>query len=183
MPHISSALQMQVLRDYGMEHVSPAGTKLDYLITPELGGLADRRNLSPPYGLRSWNAHAKDVLENRLPQLVCSGEIDVATAQREIASNWIHAYRKYLTSEPAIQLHARVLELPHSRSPIGDCSQGGGSEQQDPPYVTRHVGGVLFSKTRHCVGTLSPMPTPPTAGSRRGTCRRPAPPAATAAST
>ena len=113
MPRISSALQMQVLRDYGMEHVSPAEYELDYLITPELGGLADRRNLWPePYGLRSWNAHAKDVLENRLPQLVCSGEIDIATAQREIASNWIDAYRKYLTSEPAIQLHARVLEFP-----------------------------------------------------------------------
>ena len=47
MPRCSTALQMQVLRDYGMEHVSPPATKLDYLITPELGGLADRRNLSP----------------------------------------------------------------------------------------------------------------------------------------
>ena len=113
-PEIPAALRMQVLRDYGMEHVPATEYELDYLITPELGGVADRRNLWPePYGLRSWNAHAKDVLENRLPRLVCSGEIDLATAQRAIASNWIAAYRKYLTAEPTIELHARLLELPH----------------------------------------------------------------------
>ena len=70
----------------------------------------DRRNLWPePYGLRSWNAHAKDALENLLPRLVCSGRIDLATAQREMASNWIDAYKKYLATERPIQLHARLL--------------------------------------------------------------------------
>jgi hypothetical protein len=62
-----------------------------------------------PYGLRSWNAHAKDSLENLLPRLVCSGRIDPATAQREMASNWIEAYKKYLATERPIQLHARLL--------------------------------------------------------------------------
>jgi hypothetical protein len=114
-PEISETLRIQVVRDYGMENVPPAEYELDYLITPELGGLADRRNLWPePYGLRSWNAHAKDVLENRLPQLVCRGEIDLATAQRELASNWIGAYKKYLAEEPVIQLHARLLEFAHT---------------------------------------------------------------------
>jgi hypothetical protein len=113
-PDIPATLRLQVLRDYGMEHVPATEYELDYLITPELGGVADRRNLWPePYGLRSWNAHAKDVLENRLPRLVCRGEIDLATAQREIASNWIAAYKKYLAAEPTIELHARLLELPY----------------------------------------------------------------------
>jgi hypothetical protein len=120
-PRIPSALRLQVLRDYGMEHVPPAEYELDYLITPELGGLTDRRNLWPePYGLRSWNAHAKDELEHRLPHMVCSGEIDLATAQREIASNWIDAYKKYLPSERPAQLHARVLELPRFHPAIVD---------------------------------------------------------------
>jgi hypothetical protein len=113
-PEIPADLRIQVLRDYGMEQVPPTDYELDYLITPELGGLPDRRNLWPePYGLRSWNAHAKDVLENKLPRLVCRGEIDLRTAQREIASNWIAAYKKYLAKEPTIELHARLLELPH----------------------------------------------------------------------
>jgi hypothetical protein len=93
-----------------MEHVPPTEYELDYLITPELGGATDRRNLWPePYGLRSWNAHAKDALENVLPRLVCSGRLDLATAQHEIAGNWIDAYKKYLASERPIPLHARLL--------------------------------------------------------------------------
>jgi hypothetical protein len=114
-PEIAPSLRAQVLKDYGMEDVPPGEYELDYLITPELGGLADRRNLWPePYGLRDWNAHAKDVLETRLPQLVCRGEIDLATAQRELASNWIDAYKRYLSTEPSIQLHARVLDFSHT---------------------------------------------------------------------
>jgi hypothetical protein len=110
-PAVSSALQLQVLRDYGMEDVPATEYELDYLITPELGGIADRRNLWPePYGLRAWNAHAKDALETRLPQLICRGEIDLVTAQREIASNWIAAHKKYLAGEPAVELHAGVFE-------------------------------------------------------------------------
>lgn len=109
-PRIPTAIRLQVLKDYGMEHVSPDEYELDYLITPELGGLTDRRNLWPePYGLQNWNAHAKDALEHELPRLVCSRRLDLATAQREIASNWIAAYRKYLAVERPIQLHARLI--------------------------------------------------------------------------
>ena len=109
-PQVPPALRQQVLRDYGMEHVPQDQYELDYLITPKMGGLTDRRNLWPePYGLRSWNAHAKDSLENALPRMVCSGRLDLATAQREMASNWIDAYRKYLASERPVQLHARLL--------------------------------------------------------------------------
>jgi hypothetical protein len=112
-PEVPAGVRIQVLRDYGMEDVPATDYELDYLITPELGGLADRRNLWPePYGLRSWNARAKDVLENQLPRLVCSGELDLATAQREIASNWISAYKKYMAAEPTIELHAKLLEPP-----------------------------------------------------------------------
>jgi hypothetical protein len=109
-PRVPPAMRLQVLRDYGMEHVPQDQYELDYLITPELGGMTDRRNLWPePYGLRSWNAHAKDSLENLLPRLVCSGRIDLATAQQEMASNWIDAYKKYLATERPIQLNARLL--------------------------------------------------------------------------
>jgi hypothetical protein len=38
----------------------------------------------------------KDALERKLHNLVCAGELDLKTAQREIASNWIEAYKKYV---------------------------------------------------------------------------------------
>lgn len=99
---ISQAVRQAVLRDYRMEEVPAHEYELDYLITPELGGSGDRRNLWPErYGARIWNARVKDELEQLLPQLVCRGEVDLATAQREIAANWIAAYKKYFhTDEP-----------------------------------------------------------------------------------
>jgi hypothetical protein len=74
---------------------------VDYLITPELGGVDSIRNLWPQPYSTVWNAHVKDMLEERLHALVCSGQVDLATAQREIATDWIGAYKKYFhTARP-----------------------------------------------------------------------------------
>jgi hypothetical protein len=42
----------------------------------------------------------KDALERKLHNLVCAGQLDLKTAQREIASNWIEAYKKYVGEPP-----------------------------------------------------------------------------------
>ena len=47
-----------------------------------------------------WNSYVKDVLEGKLHNLVCAGKLDLKTAQREIASNWIEAYKKYVGESP-----------------------------------------------------------------------------------
>ena len=79
-----------------MEHVPPGDYELDYLITPELGGASDRENLWPErYGSRVWNARVKDDLERLLPRMVCEGRLELAVAQRDIAADWIAAYKKY----------------------------------------------------------------------------------------
>ena len=38
----------------------------------------------------------KDGLEAVLPQLVCSGQLSLAEAQRAIASDWHAAYRRWV---------------------------------------------------------------------------------------
>jgi hypothetical protein len=38
----------------------------------------------------------KDMLENRLHDLVCAKQVDLKTAQREISTDWIAAYKKYV---------------------------------------------------------------------------------------
>lgn len=93
---IGAAVRLAVLRSYGMEAVPPDEYELDYLITPQLGGSPDPRNLWPQrYGARVWNAGVKDQLEDLLPRLVCEGRIDLRTAQQDIAADWVSAYRKY----------------------------------------------------------------------------------------
>lgn len=98
-------VRQAVVRDYRMELVSPHEYELDYLITPELGGSDDRRNLWPErYSSELWNARVKDELEQLLPRLVCSGTVPLAAAQRDMATDWIAAYKKYFhTDRP---LHA-----------------------------------------------------------------------------
>jgi hypothetical protein len=67
-----------------------------------LGGVDDIHNLWPqPYRVPTWNARAKDALEERLHQLVCARRLDLPTAQREIATDWIAAYKKYVPTENA----------------------------------------------------------------------------------
>jgi hypothetical protein len=90
------ALQRRVFDEYGIRPSAPAAYEVDYLITPALGGADDIHNLWPQaYAATIWNARVKDALEDHLRDLVCNGQLDLATAQREIATNWIEAYKKY----------------------------------------------------------------------------------------
>ena len=69
---------------------------MDHLISLELGGSNSIKNLWPQsYETQPWNAHVKDALENELHDEVCSGRLDLATAQHDIATDWIAAYKKY----------------------------------------------------------------------------------------
>jgi hypothetical protein len=94
---VTVSLRKQVLAEYGIVNARASEYEIDYLIAPGLGGAEDIHNLWPqPYGARIWNAYAKDALEERLHQLVCGRELDLAVAQRDIANDWIAAYKKHL---------------------------------------------------------------------------------------
>jgi hypothetical protein len=72
--------------------------ELDHLIPLELGGAPKAiRNLWPEAAAGTWGYHRKDVLETRLKQLVCTHQVDLRTAQRAIARDWIAAYRRHWT--------------------------------------------------------------------------------------
>jgi hypothetical protein len=97
---VSGSLRQQVFREYGIVNPRPEDYEVDYLIAPGLGGTEDIRNLWPePSTSSTWNAHKKDALEERLHELVCDGELDLDTAQKAIATDWITAYEKYCQSD------------------------------------------------------------------------------------
>jgi len=100
------ALQRQVFEEYGIAGADPRMYEVDYLVTPALGGADDIHNLWPhSYSATVWNAQVKDALEDRLRELVCSGEMDLSEAQREIAANWIVAYQKYFHTDKPLAEH------------------------------------------------------------------------------
>jgi hypothetical protein len=105
---VMPAVERQVFAEYGMANAKRRAYEVDYLITPALGGSDDIRNLWPqPYAGSLWNAYVKDALEDHLRGMVCSGQLDLTTAQHEIAINWIAAYRKYFHTRQPLPQHLR----------------------------------------------------------------------------
>lgn len=76
---------------------SASGYEEDHLISLQLGGSpTDPKNLWPqPYS--GSNARKKDVIETKLKNMICSGKITLADAQKAIATDWVSSYNKYVT--------------------------------------------------------------------------------------
>jgi hypothetical protein len=118
MPHeeviaeVPDSLRQEVLREYGITNAGADDYEIDYLIAPGLGGIADIHNLWPqPYKSHMWNAYVKDTLEEHLHQLVCTREVDLPTAQRDIATDWIAAYKKYFHTDKPLNFNASIARM------------------------------------------------------------------------
>ncbi len=111
---IAPSVKHAVLWNYGVRGLPDRDYELDYLVTPELGGAADPQNLWPErYASATWNAHVKDDLEHLLRRLVCDGSVPLASAQRDIAADWIAAYKRYFhTDKPGGWAAALPRPLP-----------------------------------------------------------------------
>jgi anti-sigma factor RsiW len=107
-----SSLEQAVFHEYGMDGAAPNAYEVDHLITPALGGSDDIRNLWPEPYSSEWNAHVKDELEDYLHTEVCTGKIDLPTAQREISTNWISAYQKYFHTDRPVRRNSRLVQDP-----------------------------------------------------------------------
>jgi len=106
-PAIPDALKREVLREYGLNDSAAKAYEIDYLVTPRLGGTASIRNLWPQPAFNSvWNAHVKDALEAHLHELVCTRQLDLATAQRDLSRDWIAAYQKYFHTQTPLPAHS-----------------------------------------------------------------------------
>lgn len=98
-PPVNPSLEQAVFKEYGVPASSKNEYELDYLITPALGGADDIQNLWPQPYSSTWNARVKDQLEDHLHKLVCRGKVQLATAQSDIASDWIAAYKRYFNTD------------------------------------------------------------------------------------
>lgn len=96
----TNKLKAQQMKAEGLTD-SPRDYEEDHLISLQLGG-------SPTSPLNLWpepyagpeGARRKDVVEDALKRLVCSGKMPLADAQTAIRTNWIIAYRKYVGPLP-----------------------------------------------------------------------------------
>ena len=86
-------------QEYGLAP-KPYGSTLeiDHIVSLELGGSNNVANLFPEQANPSPGYRVKDKLENKVHQLVCGGQLNLRTAQREIAANWQALYKQVFGS-------------------------------------------------------------------------------------
>lgn len=115
--NVPAPVQQRVFQEYGIKGLPATDFEVDYLITPGLGGSDDVRNLWPEPHSNTWNSYVKDQLEDHLHRMVCDGKLNLDEAQRDIATNWISAYKKYFHTEQPLgnPLDAALIQNPHAR--------------------------------------------------------------------
>ncbi len=129
-------VKRQVYAEYGITQHKPGDYEVDHLISLELGGSNSIKNLWPQsYRTQPWNAHVKDALENEMHDEVCSGKVDLAAAQHDIATDWIAAYKKYF----------------HTDQPLSEAAAGNGRGK-------RHYGRTYARRQQSSPGEAA---TPP----------------------
>jgi hypothetical protein len=107
---VPTSLQQEIFQEYGIVNAHAEDYEIDYLIAPGLGGTEDIHNLWPEsYKSPTWNAHVKDDLEERLHQMVCAGKVDLSTAQNDIATDWIAAYKKYFHTDAPLSERSYLI--------------------------------------------------------------------------
>jgi hypothetical protein len=67
------------------------------LIPSTLGGTNDRENLWPLPDSNEFGPSQKQALDQKLHQMVCSGNLELKVAQDALKKDWTEAYKKYVT--------------------------------------------------------------------------------------
>lgn len=97
--NVSEATKRKVYEEYGVSYPQPPGKyEVDHIIPLTIGGSNDIRNLFLQPASPKPGFHEKDALEVRLHTLVCSPDnpLPLKQAQKEIATDWVAAYNKYV---------------------------------------------------------------------------------------
>jgi hypothetical protein len=102
--HVTESMKQQVFKEYGIDPTRHADFEVDHLVSRELGGADDVRNLWPEsYVTLPWNAHLNDRLENHLHELLCAKQITLEEGHKEITYDWTKTYKKnYGTPQPVV---------------------------------------------------------------------------------
>ena len=80
--HVTDKQKDEVFKEYSLER--SGNYEVDHLISLELGGSNDTKNLWPQSYHGIWSARIKDGLEHRLHDLVCMGKLDIQIGRAHV---------------------------------------------------------------------------------------------------
>lgn len=92
----TNGVKLKLMREADIEAARASEFELDHIVPLALGGhprKLDNLQLQPWEG--ELGAKRKDRLESKLQCLVCTGQVPLEAAQREIFEDWPSAYHRY----------------------------------------------------------------------------------------
>lgn len=93
----TQAMKNEVYKEYGAKRkqgICTGGCEVDHLISLEIGGADDVKNLWPQPSQPKPGFHEKDKLENWLHTQICTGKMSPQEAQSGISADWYSMYLK-----------------------------------------------------------------------------------------
>ena len=108
--HVTEEMKLEVFKAYGFSGPNDPTCALDahgkrwevdHLISREISGADDVRNLWPECYAGPWNAHDKDRVENRVHVELCAGRLTLEEAQHALTDDWQATYVRYFGQPPA----------------------------------------------------------------------------------
>lgn len=92
--NVSATAKKSAYINYGIKDHAAGEYEVDHLVPLSLGGGNTSANLWPEATSPAPGWKEKDIVEVYLHDHVCSGDIDLKTAQLAIATNWLAIYEK-----------------------------------------------------------------------------------------
>jgi hypothetical protein len=104
----TNSIKKTQIEKYGYPLTDIHDYEEDHLVPLCLAGAPrDPANLWPQPLFGEWSAVRKDALEAKLCRLTCDGKVPLEEAQREIATDWIAAYKKYVGVDERVDVHVQ----------------------------------------------------------------------------
>jgi hypothetical protein len=107
--NVSTKTKNAVFAEYGITSHPTGAYEVDHLISLELGGSNDIKNLFPEAAEPKPGFQEKDKVENYLHSQVCKGTISLATAQKQIATNWLAVYKTIAKATTATSAQDKTI--------------------------------------------------------------------------
>jgi hypothetical protein len=145
---VSKATKQEACREYGVDSAHCTGKlyEIDHLISLELGGANDIKNLWPQPYLPTPGAREKDKVENWLHRQVCEGKMTLTAAQDAIARDWYLVYLEMpITREHEERSGAKPATASTSNASAGatgKCNDGSFTYSQSHRGACSRHGGV-----------------------------------------
>jgi hypothetical protein len=130
----------QVYAEYGVSYPQPEGAyEVDHLISLELGGSNDIKNLFLEAAEPRPGFHEKDKVENYLHSQVCSGKMTIQEAQKGIVDDW---YKYYLIITPGQSAPTSTIPAPKSSTTNPTTT----NTPTSGPQVKKSTSGLCHEK-------------------------------------